>query len=405
MAVYATREILEEDEASFCVNAESIGSLTYDKRLPVKEATFEPIQERIPDAALQNRQNERRPGYLGVRECKVTLTFPWYGHNTAATGALTETVLHELLSDGLGGSDLTGVGGAVGATGPTAVSLGTNHTGTLTRGSVVVVGAKGDARGDGQAAVLDDQATAGDLLTALPAAVAAADVIYATQVQYPTESLSVTKRFLIGWDDTGAQYHALGCQLETLTLNIPIGGEPEIILGYRGAYWDQGAVTVPSGTAQETSNWAPVAGGSMFLQTVGTTTRATITPASLALTVELGLVPNMGPGGAGTYQHITGWERTMAKPSLEITVPWSTTYQTLFRTDGSNTTHKHVLFGFNPTPGRVAGFYLPRVSVEGSHPSFTDNDGLLYQAVTLQGREGTDTTNDLTRSAFRTFMG
>lgn len=405
MGVFNTREVLEQDEASFCENAAAIGSLTYDKRLPPIDATFEVIQERLPDAALQNRQNERRPGYLGTRECKVTLTFPWYGHNTAATGALTETVLHELVSDALGGSDLTGVGGAVGSTGPSATSLGTDHTATLTRGSIVLVGSKGDSRADGQATVLDDQTTAGDLLVALPAAVQAADVIYATQVQYPTESPSVTKRFMLGWSETGAQYHALGCQLESITLNIPIGGGPEIVLAYRGAYWDQGAVTVPSATAQETSNWAPVAGGSMFLQTAGIATRATVTPAAVNLTIDMGLAQKNGPGGVGTYQYITGWERTFARPSLEITLPWSTTYQTLFRSDGSDTTHKHILFGFSPTPGRAAGFYLPRASVEGSHPAFTDNEGLLYQSVTFQGREGTDTTNDLTRSAFRMFMG
>ena len=401
MALFITREVLVNDEVSFAENANSVSSNTYDTRVPVEEATFEFTQERLPDLALQSRQNERQPGYLGTRECRITLRMPWYGHNSGATGALTETVLQSLLGDGLGGNDTTGTGVTSGS------GAGTEGVGDFdaasTAGLIYLVGTKGDGGGDGQAVVVSN--TTGDALTNMPAA-PSSDQVYATQVAYPTETNpSVTKRFLLGFTTTNAQYHALGCQLESVSISTPIGGKPEVTLVYRGAYWDRGAETIPHGVTMPASNWAPVAGGSVFINSVGTATRATVTPSAIEFSVDMGLSPNVGPGGTGIYQYIVGWERTMAKPRLTMTIPWVTTYETIFDTDGSNTTHQHILITCNPTAGRSVGLYLPRAYVAGARPTFTDNSGLLYQTITWEGREGTTTTNDLTRSAFRLFMG
>ena len=404
MGVFTTKEVMENDESSFCENAEALGSLTYGDSLPVEEATFTFNQERIADRTRQNRQNERRPGYLGERTCEVSLTFPWYGHNTAATGALASTDLYELVQKGLGGTLTSGAGTTVGAS-PGAADLDA----TVVDHGIYIIGSKGDGGGDGQAVWANG--TDGTLHTACPAAPSQSDVVYGTLLAYPTENPTTTKRFALGFADGGIQHHALGCQLSSLNVNIPIGGKPTITLTYQGAYWGGSSetVAVPSANSLELSNWAPVAGGQMFHQTAGTTTHATINPSAINLNIDLGLSPVRGASGSvGTYQVTTGWQRTMAKASLSVTVPWAD-YETFFRTHADETAdseHKTIMFNNCPTAGRAVGFCLPRCYAAGQSPSNLENvEDQQYVTVNYEAREHTTTTSDLTRAPFRLFFG
>lgn len=396
MASFATREVLVNDESSFCENANSAASNTYTVRLPVDDVQVTLNQERLPDVAIQNRQNERLPGYLGVRSAEITLTFPFYGASSAVTSTASANELYTLLKDGLGNGLL--VDGSVAGSTPTTTDLNT----TSTAEAVVLVGAKGDGKGDGQPFVYSD--TGGTGYVALPAAPAQSDVVYGSLMTYPKENPATTKRFLVGWTESGAQYSIMGCQLSAIAISLPIGEKPTIALTYQAAYWDQCTETIPHSVAMPNHNWAPVAGGSMNFQTVSTTTRNAISPRSVDLTIDLGLAAKIGPGGVGTYQHIVGWERTKAVAALDFEVPWSTTYQTLFDTDGSSTTHKHILFSSSATAGRCVGFYLRRAFPAGSRPTFTDADGIRYQRVTYHAREGSSNTSDLTYSNFVLFQ-
>jgi hypothetical protein len=248
-----------------------------------------------------------------------------------------------------------------------------------------------------------------ELLTALPAAPSAADVVYASLQAYPDSDgftdyggTTRTLRFVCSSLDTGAQWHLLGCQLEGLTFNLTHGAVPTITWRYRAAYWDRVADTTPSAVTLQNDLAAPVMAGSVFFQTVGTTTRSTIDVESTSLSVNLGLVPMNTLEGDATYQTINGWVRTSCTAEATFRLhTWASTYQTLWDADGSTAVQKHILWQGNTTDGRSVGFYMPRSYIVGNRPSYEEVGGLTGVSFTMRAREGATVTNDLTRSPIR----
>lgn len=400
MGLFNTREISGAAEGTFGEYASAPASATFAKRYPVTNASFTPDQDRQADMSLQVRANDSRAGYLLPRTGNLELTFNWAGHGAVTTGALTESWQQDLLSDALGGGDVTQVGGALTGS-PTATSLPFSGA-TLVRGGGIRVGSKGDAKGDGQFAIVGSAITTpASLLTALPAAPAAADVLYAAQIAYPAETGHTSRRFLFAFPETNAQYILHGCQAASISFSLPMGGIPTCTISYRVAYWQQYAKTVPVVSTLEACEAAPIAGGSVFYQTFGTTTRATIDPSEIGLTLDMGLseIPGLGAGVA--YQTITQMYRTQCVPTFTAKVPWSTTYDALYDADGGDSTYKHILVTCNTTQKRAIGFYLPRAFIKGPRPTFEDFNGRVYHNLVFQGAESTDTTNELTRSAIR----
>jgi hypothetical protein len=400
--IFALQEIAVADESGFAPN-----TTTWTTRFPTLEPPQVSLnQTRITDTSLRSRMNEESLSHIGAQDCSISFKTYNSGHGTATTGALSATWQYNLLKDGLGGGSATQVGGTVNVA-TSATQFSTTGVTTAT-GSIIRVGAKGDGRADGQAAVVNVAATA-TMLTALPATPQAADVIYATLMAYHDESVSqtlTTKRFLVSHIDTGAQYALHGCQLANVSFEYPIGGMPTITWTYQGAWWQRVADTTPSARSLEAHNCAPIAGGRMFKQTFGTATAAVLEPASVSLSLDMGLQPKPGPGGVSNYQSIIGWSRSMVKPSLTVQVPWSTAYETTWLLANASYTYEHILFNFHGADTTNGGFYLPRVFQKGQRPSYpVEVNGQNYVSVTYQGTESTTTTNELTRSAIRFFFG
>lgn len=400
MGTFATKEVSYADEASFCEN-ELVGVWTWSKRIPVLDVRPDFTQDRQDDRSLQIRQNESRPGYLMTRKGSLEIDVLWCGHMSDPVGALTETWLQDLLSDGLGGGDVTQVGGTASG-GATTTSL--PYAGaTLVRGGVLKVGSGGDGRAEGRYSVIGTAPSPASLLIALPAAPNAGDVIRVAQMAYPKETLGTTKRFLVGHTITGAQWVALGCQLAGFTLKSVYDEVAILTLRYTVALWGGPiATSVPQVANLEDCKAAPMAGTDLNFQTVGTTTRNQLQAAEVELTVNLGLAEKRGPT-PNAYRTIIGYERTKSIPTLKLRMPWDNSFHTLYDTDGSDTTHKHILAVLNNQNGRAVGGYLPRAYPVGPRPQIDEYNELGYVTTYWRGREGTDTTNDLTRSAFRLF--
>lgn len=406
---FATREIHYGDETSFAENANSPSTNTFSHRMTVLSIdSGPPDQDRQTDGSLMSRQNDSRPGFLGAKgggTFEFTTYWPGYGATTAS-GALAETWFQDLLGDGLGGSDVTEVGGAI-----TACSDATYFTYSASGSPLAIahgairVGTKGDGRNDGQfliPASVDGSRNV-TLLTAAGAAVSTADTMYAAQIAYPIETLGNSKRFYFGWTTTGAQYQFMGCHLDGLTFNFPFGALPTVKWRYRYAYWARDARPVPSTSSMDTLDVAPVAGGSVFFQTLGTATRATISPSEITLSLDMGLAEQAGPS-TGTYQYISGYSRLRCVPTLSLLVPWSTTYEgAAYTTDGNSTTDKHILVSLSCGDGTAVGFYMPNAYPVGPLPTYEEYNGLLYQRLTFRGREHTTVTNDRTRACIRFF--
>src|SRR5688572_16797288 len=119
MTAFAPKSIEVATEGAF---AEAVN--TFTKRIPVIDVRHGSANDKADDKSVQVRQNELRPGYLGPQEgtFEIDVYLPGAGVDTSS-GALVETWFHDLLSDFLGGSELTEVGGTVVTAGTTATAL------------------------------------------------------------------------------------------------------------------------------------------------------------------------------------------------------------------------------------------------------------------------------------------
>lgn len=408
--LYRLQELAFADEASFMENATSVTSNAYDTNIPFLSATCSFEQPRETDQTVQARKNVTRPGFLGLRTGTIEFQTYWCGPSTdPGAGAVATHWLTTLLGYGLGGILITDDGGTISSAtdGDTFVTTGVT---AITPGTIIRVGAKGDGRADGQPGVVSSWAAGNtQLLTTLPATPNAADAVRVTTVTYPTETNpATTLRFRFSLMDSGAQFHAVGCQLEQLTFETDMAGArpPRVTWRYRMAYWDRGTVSMPTGTNPDDTDTAVIAGGSLYVQTFATATRAIEECGSLSLTLDMGLVPQMGPAASQpSYTNITGWVSNGCRPTLTWTIPYSTQPATDFDSDGTSTTYKHILFAANGTAGRSVGFYMPRAFPIGAKPTYTDVGGLTYVTKVYQGTESTTTSTELTRSAIRFFQG
>ena len=414
MSVWKVRQLLVSDEASFLVNYATPGSISWEKNIPILDATFEMPHERIMDGAAQSRIAKRGMSHIGAHQPgTLTLRMYAYGHLTTAAGALTETTLQQLIGDGLRGNDVSMVGTTISGAASTTTTLNVADSSGVGVGDIVRGGVKGDARGEGQAyavaSITDGAPDTIVLLTATNAAMTTAgDVVHGVQMAYFDEDVTATtKSFAMLHAGTGEQWIAHGCELSGLKITYPMGGTPEAELTYRVADYQRSAITFPNATALGDDFCAPVAGGSFFINDVGTTTRALITPSRVELNITLGLEPIIGPGSTlGTYGFITGWVRTAFNATVTVDKPWATDEETFWDTANQSITAKHILFTASAVNGRAIGFRAPRVLPSGQRPNGPVNvNGQTYHTVTWELDEGATITNDLIRAPLVLFFG
>lgn len=408
-------------------------STTYDKVLQVRNTTLNPT-------AL-NRPLIERGGtfqYMGDSEFGVPgpftgMTFrvemDFYGHGSATNTSLSETPLGRLLGHVFGVSDATQVGGSITSNPADGTSLISTET-TLLAGGIVRVGVKGDGRADGQAAIVADNSSEYELCTGLPGTPTTDDDIFVSQMIYPDVTNSNnhltsdgsaqnnTIRAIIA--TANKQWACRGCACTGVEVtSIDAAGIPRIALTFMAAHVTPIDVTFPSTTASSDSAPAVVSGGSFFYQTVGTVTRQTEPVRNVSLTIDHGVVPIIGSGGANEGQVIQGYVRTMSIPRLSFSVEaedatTSPAWSSWWDTDPNTNTYRHILYTMSVTDGRAIALYMPKCRPIGPRPTQADIEGLNYVPVQVEGRVA-DPGNDwstpsvsadaLTRSPWRLGLG
>lgn len=406
MSLFSQQRIAFKDEVVF----NEQGVETMDFRLPVVDIRFNLVGGRGTSMARQSRLWNTDPGYLLPKSGgSIAIDYLLCGANVdTASGALVQTAQHKLISDALGGSDLTGLGGVAGA-GASAISLPA-ATGTHPRGTIIRVGQAGDGRAEGQATVVG--ATPAALLTGLPGVPGAADKLRASLMAYFKETLGASKRFLLGWShDPALQFLFTGCHCESLS--IAFGADIAVITQvFRYAYWKK--PTTPDLAAAMTMVDCEAhtnAGGSNFWQTRGTATRATEPESKAELTFNMGLQAKQGNVPGLNRCNITGWVRTRQQnapaATLRILGEWAQTRLTEHGSDGKDTIHKHWLWtnsageGTTDTEGRHWSCYAPDLFPIDAPPSPEPWNDLPYEGSFYGLREGPDLTTDLSRSFWR----
>lgn len=341
------------------------------------------------------------------------ITLDLTGHGSTTVGSPTVSALETLLGYVIGNVSAS-LPASTTLTGGTATAPTTTASATFPAGGLCRIGSLGDGRGNGQFyAVSTHVTTTLNLLTGMTTTPTNGDVLYPACNLYFHETLnfhglnattpSLRFRFLF----QGLQYACHGCVPTAFSLlNLAPGGRPQIKITFQVARW--AAVTTgtfPSAVSTHTNLPAPVAGGSLFFNTVGTATRAVRTIRDLQIDVTLGMSVLPGYGGVGAYQDKVDCVR------LPSTVKWSwledadstataTPALQTFATASGSTSYKHVLATLNATDGSAVGIYTPNLHVSMIPVQGTAN-GINTMRFEGMARTGPTRTNDLTASALR----
>jgi hypothetical protein len=309
-----------------------------------------------------------------------------------------------------------GNGAAVAASGTTVASATdadtfvTAASGTFTPGGVCFVGAHGDARGGGQAAAIASHSgTAMQLLTALPATPANADVVYSAENIYPTEAPTATitsTRWRLMTANQQAECH--GCVPTSIEWQLERGQPAAVVITYSVAWWIDVSNTFPATATPNDFVPAPVAVGSFFYQTFGTATRATVTVRRVSITHQLGMSLLPGTDGIDQYQHIQAAVRQPDTFGIEWVedAPTASASPTRPGEWDSDTVYKHVLWSFNSAAsGQRLALYLRKFYLDQRRPVQSDVDGVNSYVVTGKACADLSGTNDITRSAYLFALG
>ncbi len=393
------------------VNEGAWGETSTDMSSAVRIPTLEVVDitglshEMVIPARVVQLKNDGAPGIPGKQGGSFTFSVYLAGFGGTTAGSVATEVLGDLLGWAIGTNSVSASAGTTVSGGSSTVtSVDTVASATFAAGSFARIGTKGDGGADGQWAIVNTHTlTALSLRTALAAAPANGAVVYAPETIYSAEtSCAVTsKRFQILTADT--QWVAHGCFPTAIAFeNLGPGMIPTAKITVGVSWFEPVSTTFPSAKSVSTATPSPVAQGSAFFQTHGTTTRATLGIRSLSIAYTLGMQPVMGIDGNSPYQCITGASRTADTVTVTMVVDAAgasatPTYWTAWLTNAA----KHLLLGLSTVDGQALAFYLSRCVWEGNRPTQVDSDGLNRVTLTLRGLSNTVTTNDLTRSMFR----
>jgi hypothetical protein len=398
--LYATESSFGETTTTTGIRLRPIGQVAYDLQHPGSKIDI-----------LKQRPNEGVPYVRGPMGGSLSFTLNLTGLGGTAAGAAPASALSVLLGY-VFGTVATGLATGDTATGGTAaVPTMTGATGT-TAGGMVRIGAKGDTRGDGQwVAVGTHSGSNLTLLTAAPAAPNNGDVVYASRMVYPSQApgtyetlQSVRFRF----QSAQQQYVCHGCYPTAAEFNIEVGQIPTVRLTYAVSWWEEVNETFPDATSVQDHAAAPVTGGSMFINAVGTTTRNTVVARSVSMTVGMNNQGEMGVGGYDEHQAIVGCNRGPADVTVEMVVDseaaGTNTYGALFDVSENSRINRHALYSMSVGDGRAVGIYWPNLAMV-DKPTQFDDGGVLRRRLRFEAQTGTTTTSDLTLSPWRLALG
>lgn len=380
---------------------------TYATRLPILEAVDLSSfgQDKVDSNRVIQRRNDGTQWIRGPQGATFKTKLHLTGHGSGTGGATALTSLYTLLGFVLGTSAVSAASGTTAAAAGTAAVPTTVASGTFSAGSIARFGTGGltsDARGQGQFGAIATHVTTNmTMLTALPAAMNAADVIGSAEMAFAADTATVTShrfRFLTG----NLQIEAHGCFATDISFGGNNAGEiPFVEITWTAAWWTFVAVTFPSVATIETFSPSPCAAGSFFFNAVGTSTRVALDTRDFSLTYKLGVAPITGPNGTSEFQTIVGAVRTPDSISISFTLDADAATATpTLAGYWDGTTEFHALYTLNPIAGAAVAFRFNRLCVMGPRPVQMDKDGLNRTKIELMAYTGTTNTNDLTGSAF-----
>lgn len=354
---------------------------------------------------LRNAVPRMIPGTFDGRE--FTIRLEAVGHGSATTGSISATAFENFLGWVIGAVATPPAGTTISGTSSTTTSLNVaSSTGYLV-GQLFRIGAKGDARADGQWAVASSVSTGviGLAQAAIAAPTTSGDVVHsAVTVHTPETDCSISsKRFFLKTPDQSWIVH--GCFPKGIKVT---GGNPGQVVTYEitiGFSWCEPAnSTFPdtSTTAAWTYLPAPAAAGRVVLSTYGSTTATELSARQVSVDITLGVVPVTGYTAASPYATIVGAKRVPDAIAVSVVIDsGGASASPTYWTEWAANDRKHLCVGYTIGAGAAVAVYFPALVYSGQQPTQQDLDGL--NRLTLSFMAGADEAGatDLARSAMR----
>jgi hypothetical protein len=398
-------EVNYEVEANCGEDIDTVATYKLHLREPVDTSGL--VQKKVDPQTVVQYRGDLGDYIKGTIEGTFKTKLALAGHGSVTTGPITITALETLLGLVFGNAVTTATGSTLTGAG-TAVAPTTTDSGTLDPGDLCFIGSLGDGKGEGQCyPISTHSATTLNLLVALRAVPGAGNVRYGGTTIYPNSAASQssvsTVRMQIS--SAGAQYLCHGCAPTAVSISGLNPGEiPMIDITWTTAWWEYTNSTFPSAVASDTFNPAPVAGGSLIVNTVGTTTNDATTQRSyrsFSIDYNIAVQPLRGPGGYNAYQDIVGYCR--GNDSCKVT--WSEDAEATTTTPtlpgfGTATNRKHAMLTLSTSDGSRVAFYFPSLRVM-NIPSQQIADGIYRYTIECMAGVGPTATSALTLSKMR----
>lgn len=372
----------------------------------VGEPSVDLTWEKIDPGILRQKPHEATQGINGIKGGSLSFEMLLTGCGSTTAAAATASALCTLLGHAWGQTGTSHAANLT-ATGGTAAVPTLSAASGIAAGSMVRIGAKGDARSDGQfAAVATHSGSDLTLLTAAPVAPDSGDQIYCTRYVYESSTpgtmdaiTSLRFRFL----SSRQQYLAHGCYMTACEFsNLSPGEVPRVRLTFSVARWAEVNATFPDTTSTNDFSGSPVAGGSFFFNRAGTATRATQSVRAFRWSNSVEQLPQMGPDAADEYQTVVGCVRGPSNHTFELEVDaeaaGTNTEGALWDNDPNSIASEHFLYSMSVADGRGLGLYVRNAKYIGSYPLQRAVNGQWRRVIQLQAMTGTTTTTDLTMS-------
>lgn len=367
-------------------------------------------QAKIDAARTVQLHGERTMPIRGVKGGSFTTRLWLTGHGSSTSGATAMTKLGTLLGIVIGNGAVVAASGTT-LTGATdADTWATTASGTFTPGGVCFLGQASDGDGEGLAYhITSHTGTAMEVKNQAVGTPVATAVLYSAENIYPTAAASagvttIRARLMTA----NQQYEVRGCWPQSITFNTAVGEPPSVTITWGVAWWEEISETFPVTESPDTFSVAPFAGGDLFYQTFGTTTRNAVTFRSLTITLNLNILPQVGPGGVSEFQNIIGVVRGPYEMMLEWVEDAATASTSPTRPGewDSDTVFKHLVLSFNrAASGKRTGLVVKKFYLDGRRPVQSSTDGVNRYAVSGHACADTAGTNDIGRAAFILALG
>ena len=384
-------------------------STTFDERLPIINNVNDILSalkhDKIATNVTKQYVNDEAQDALGVQDAEFPVSVWLAGHGSStATGALTANNVETFLGRCFGTINTTGVGGTTTAEGSDADTVEEAGATVATPGALIRVGARGDARGNGEFyGVTSHTGTTIQLLNGMATKVNNDDVICAAVMIHGYETPNATMPSMrFNAQSANQRANIWGAYCVGADLSFEVGQPARADMRMKGSRWAmESASTWPSETTTDTFTPAPCTGGRVFVNVAGTTTRAVRTIRNLKVSLDLQRVPLLGYDSNNAYQSIVGYREI----KNQMTVTWEEDCEAAC-TDTlggyyTGSSFYHICFTFSAADGSAVGLYLPKAKLVTPRPTQMDGAGLNQKSVTMVGVTGGTVTSALTQSSWR----